>query len=326
MKISTLFLLVYILASINSVFAQRQNVYFLKNSGAEVKLRDSADFIRIVSEPDSGTTFYNVKEYYKSGKLKLISKTSKIIPLVLEGQCMTYYPSGSKKQYANYKSGKLDGDIYDYYPNGALYRSVQYVSKKTDAGSNYNIDYMIIAYSDSTGKQLVVDGNGHYTGYDADFKNITEEGDLKAGLKNGRWTGNNGNKTNYITYTEEYDNGKFLSGRSVDRDNQMVTYTKREEAPQYIGGIESFYRFLGQSIRYPANARYKNIQGVVLLSFAVEKDGSLTDFKIIKSPDEELSAESLRVLKKSPNWIPGQQYGQAVRVQYTVPIAFSLHH
>jgi antitoxin component YwqK of YwqJK toxin-antitoxin module len=176
-----------------------------------------------------------VKEYYKSGKLKLIGKTSKIIPIVLEGQSSTYYPSGTKQQLANYKSGKLDGDVYNYYPNGALYLYAQYVATKIDAGSNYNPDYIIIGCRDSTGKQLAVNGNGHYIGYDGDFKNVIKEGELKAGLRDGSWSGNNGSKTNYITYSEEYDNGKFLSGRSVDQDNKMVTYTKRDQQPQYKG-------------------------------------------------------------------------------------------
>ena len=65
---------------------------------------------------------------------------------------------------------------------------------------------------------------------------------------------------------------------------------------------------------YPQNARERNITGKVLVSFVVEKDGSLSDVKVIKNPNDELSAEALHVVKKSPKWIPGMQYGRTVRV------------
>jgi len=87
-------------------FAQTKNVYFFKFSGREVNQMDSADYFRVISEPDSGSTIYNIKEYYKDNSKKLIGKTSKPDAVVLEGQCVTFYKSGKRESVANYQNGK----------------------------------------------------------------------------------------------------------------------------------------------------------------------------------------------------------------------------
>jgi TonB family protein len=319
-----LFLLAVFIGCFTFGFAQRQNVYFLKNSGVYVQLRDSADIVRVVSEPDSGTTLYNVREYYKSGNIKFIGKSSVIDPVKLEGQSVSYYQSGKKQEYANYQGGRLLGYVYSYYPNGKPYVHKKFLPADVKQSTGYLGDYLILACSDSTGKQLANDGDGYYIGYDSDFKNVLEEGPVKSGFRDGKWKGNSGNLGNNIAFTEDYDNGKMILGQSVDTSHQIIKYLKRDIEPQYKGGIEEFYRFIGYNVKYPYNARKNNIQGVVITSFIVEKDGSLTNLKVLKSPDNELSAETLRVLKQSPKWIPGQQYGRPVRVCYTVPTDFTL--
>lgn len=306
----------------NFAFAQKQNVYFLNNNGTEVKTRDSADYIRVLSEPDHGTAFYNVKEYYKNGKLKLIGKSAKVEYNSLEGQCVFYYPSGIKQQVANYKKNLLSGDVYAYYPNGKLHTYKQY---KTSQEATYPPSYLIIACNDSTGKVLAADSNGYYIGYSSDFKSVVEEGNIKAGLRDGKWKGSNGNQKYLVTFEEEYRNGKLTSGVSLDHgDNKTFNYTVREATPQYPGGIKEFYKFIAQNVKYPYNARRKFIQGEVFTSFTVETDGSLSDIKVVRSPDNELSEETLRVIKLSPKWIPGKYYGRPARINYTVPTTFTL--
>lgn len=79
-------------------FAQRQNIYLLKNNGRYVTERDSADYTRIVREPDSGTVLYNVLEYYLDGNPKLIGKSSEVDPIKLEGMTISYYPNKIKNE------------------------------------------------------------------------------------------------------------------------------------------------------------------------------------------------------------------------------------
>lgn len=97
-----------------------------------------------------------------------------------------------------------------------------------------------------------------------------------------------------------------------------------EHLPEFPGGVEAFVKFLGSNIRYPKDAREKGIQGRVIITFVVEKDGSLSGNKIVRGVSPDIDAEALRVLEMSPKWSPGTQKGKAVRVQYSVPISFKL--
>ncbi|RCH54585.1 energy transducer TonB [Mucilaginibacter hurinus] len=97
-----------------------------------------------------------------------------------------------------------------------------------------------------------------------------------------------------------------------------------EQPPAFPGGLAAFGNYLSKNIRYPAVARENNVQGRVFLQFVVEKDGSLTDIKVLRSLGSGTDEEAIRVLKKSPRWTPGVQNGRNVRVLFTVPIAFNL--
>ena len=97
-----------------------------------------------------------------------------------------------------------------------------------------------------------------------------------------------------------------------------------EEMPQYPGGPQALFKFLGENVQYPAEAEKAGIQGRVIATFVVEKDGSISQPTIVKSVDPLLDAEAIRVISAMPNWIPGKQNGKVVRVKYTVPLSFNL--
>ena len=101
-------------------------------------------------------------------------------------------------------------------------------------------------------------------------------------------------------------------------------FTEVEHAPDFPGGVNKFYQFLQQNIKYPTEARNKKIEGKVFVTFIVEKDGSLSGIKIIRDPGAGCGNEALRVMKLSPKWNAGVQNGHKVRVQYTLPISFTL--
>ena len=97
-----------------------------------------------------------------------------------------------------------------------------------------------------------------------------------------------------------------------------------EQMPQFPGGPAALMQFLSSNVKYPKEAFEKGIQGRVIANFVVEKDGSITEARIVKSVDPLLDAEALRVVGTMPNWAPGTQNGEPVRVKYTVPITFRL--
>lgn len=97
-----------------------------------------------------------------------------------------------------------------------------------------------------------------------------------------------------------------------------------EQMPSFKGGDAALMEWLNKNIKYPVVAEENGIQGRVVATFVVERDGSITDVKIVKSVDPSLDKEAVRVLKAMPKWIPGRQNGQPVRVKYTVPVTFRL--
>jgi len=101
-------------------------------------------------------------------------------------------------------------------------------------------------------------------------------------------------------------------------------FTSVEQVPNFPGGIEAFTNYLAKNIRYPKAARQQKIQGRVIISFIVEKDGALTDIHAARGVSPEIDAEAIRVITASPSWTPGIQNGHTVRVAYSVPISFRL--
>ena len=97
-----------------------------------------------------------------------------------------------------------------------------------------------------------------------------------------------------------------------------------EEMPEFPGGVKALRQYLAATVKYPEIAQEKGIQGKVYVTFVVNKDGSVLNAKIARGVDPLLDAEALRVVSSLPKWNPGKQKGQAVAVQYTVPIKFAL--
>jgi len=106
--------------------------------------------------------------------------------------------------------------------------------------------------------------------------------------------------------------------------SQPDVFDKVDEAPQFPGGMAGMMQYLSSNIRYPEDAREAGTQGRVIVSFIVEKDGSISNAKVAKPTYSSLDEEALRVVSAMPNWMPGKQNGQAVRVKYSVPVSFRL--
>ena len=97
-----------------------------------------------------------------------------------------------------------------------------------------------------------------------------------------------------------------------------------EEMPHFPGGPAALQAFLSSNTKYPVVAQENGVQGRVIVSFVVERDGSITDVKVVRSVDPSLDREATRVVRSMPRWSPGKQNGSAVRVKYTVPVVFRL--
>ena len=101
-------------------------------------------------------------------------------------------------------------------------------------------------------------------------------------------------------------------------------FTVVEQMPMYPGGDAALMGYLRDNIHYPTVAAENGVQGRVVVGFVVERDGSITDVKILRGVDPSLDREAMRVVKSMPRWNPGKQNGSAVRVKYQVPVSFRL--
>ena len=110
----------------------------------------------------------------------------------------------------------------------------------------------------------------------------------------------------------------------ADSTAKEEVFMVAEQMPEFPGGMKELLKFLQENVKYPENAMKNNVQGRVIVQFVVEKDGTPTEFKVLRSVDPDLDAEALRVMKAMPKWKPGMQKGQVVRVKFTVPVSFKL--
>lgn len=97
-----------------------------------------------------------------------------------------------------------------------------------------------------------------------------------------------------------------------------------EEMPSFPGGDEELLKYLGRNIKYPAIAKDAGIQGTVYVTFVVDEKGDVRDVKVLRSIGGGTDEEAIRVVENMPRWKPGKQRGKAVKVQYNLPIRFTL--
>lgn len=122
---------------------------------------------------------------------------------------------------------------------------------------------------------------------------------------------------NRTDYSYDYDGTGYDEGDYGEEDIFQVV----EDMPTFPGDIN---KWLGKNVKYPVIAQENNIQGRVTVQFVIERDGSITDVKVLRGVDPSLDKEAVRVVKSMPKWKPGKQRGKPVRVSYTVPINFRL--
>lgn len=114
----------------------------------------------------------------------------------------------------------------------------------------------------------------------------------------------------------------FVEEEEVEEEQ---IFTIVEDDPEFPGGQGALMQYLQSNLRYPTMAREAGIQGTVFVTFVVERDGSITDVRVLRGVGGGLDEEAIRVVRNMPQWTPGRQRGQAVRVQFNLPIRFVLN-
>lgn len=253
--------------------------------------------------PDSAT--YQVRVYYKSGKIQMRGATTNREKIHRSGNFIYYYENGNKKSVINYLDNKPLGEFFEFYENGKK----KYVGEQNDDENLIIPNKKIKHFWNENGEQIVTDGFGY-------LDNEYGKGKLINYVKDSIWTGSI-NKTK-STYIEKYDKGTFISGVRIDSNKVENKYTSFESKPNPKKGMADFYQYIGKNYKTP---NIQGLKGKVFVTFVVEKDGSLVDFRILRDLGYGTGEEAIRVLKGYGNWIPGEQRGQKVRCSISLPIS-----
>jgi protein TonB len=125
------------------------------------------------------------------------------------------------------------------------------------------------------------------------------------------------------TQVEEYKAPVMKQVEEEEVEEQQI-FMVVENAPAFPGGDGARMKFLQDNIKYPQMARESGIQGTVYVTFVVERNGNVTDVKILRGIGGGCDEEAVRVVQNMPKWEPGKQRGKPVRVQFNMPIKFTL--
>lgn len=191
------------------------------------------------------------------------------------------------------KPFQINGIYQSFYTSGALYVECTYVvGKKEGTYKSFHPDSTLLCQS----------------AYRKDFL----QGELEEYNEKGK-----------ITYREKYSRGKLIEGTAFDSAGNEIKYTKKDVDPIFPGGARALSKFLKENLVYPKNALLNGIEGVVQVAFVVNKDGKISEVKIINSVSAELDAEAIRAVSLMPDWKPGYYRGRIVRTRMKIPITFS---
>ncbi|MDB5001014.1 MAG: hypothetical protein JWR76_2091 [Mucilaginibacter sp.] len=301
--ISNFFLSGLVVAQASKDVVKHDSVaYYMRNSFDMASSEADAKFLRLIIKSD--LSLFIIQDYYLDAKPKLLTKSfsgEMNFERGTQGPYIEFYPNGNKRYERNYIKGKVIGDCMEYYPNGVLYTIINYD----------NSSVFLKKYQDSTGKVLAENGNGLWVNLNDDLSGVISKGAIVDGKEDGIWKKSIADST---SATIVYKKGVRKSEKAP------------EDAPVFPGGDLAFVRFLEKNIRYPVIARESNVKGKVILTFFVERDGSLTGIRVVRGIGAGCDEEAVRVLKLSPLWKPGIQDGHPVRVQYSIPIEFNVEY
>ncbi len=127
-----------------------------------------------------------------------------------------------------------------------------------------------------------------------------------------------------VEVTDETKVEEIVIQAEQPKEETDEIFTVVEESATPKGGMQAFYKFVGEKIKYPAQARRMGIEGRVFVEFVINKDGSLSDVRSIKGIGAGCDEEAVRIIQSAPAWNPGKQRGKSVKQRYTLPIIFKL--
>jgi len=300
-----------LLLATTAFFAQEtKNKVFYLDSLHNITTEKKFFYTRAVEDYNSKKDLYVVTDYYHpSGKINMSATSKNKDVLRIEGTRTDYYENGNKRQESNYIDNQLSGKQISWYENNVKKSEKEMIWDAKNKTSETNL----IAFWNPEGKQTVIDGNGQVEETDGEFY---EKGKIENNKKQGIWEGKS-LKRNY-TFTEIYKNGKFVSGISTDGNNDKYPYKELLQNPVPAKGMTDFYQYIGRNYKTP---NIQGLKGKIYLSFVVDKEGYLTNFRILRDLGYGTGQEGIKTIASYGKWIPGKMRGIPTKVMYSIPIS-----
>jgi peroxiredoxin len=268
-------------------------------------------YIRVVQNYKNETNLFLFTEFYLSGVvcLKAIS-TNKYFP-IFEGPRIDFYENGVKKKESNYKHNNLSGKQIEWYENQNKKSEKEIIWNP----ENGNSTSRVLQYWNANKEQKVIDGYGEF---EHSINGIYEKGEMKNGIKDGVWNGND-LKNNY-TFTENHKEGKLIYGVSIDNNKIEYPYKEIDEKPSPQKGMEAFNNYIIKNYKVNYKLSSKNISGKVYATFVINEQGKIVEAKILRDVGFGTGAEVIRVLENAENWIPAKHRGIPLKSTLSIPI------
>ena len=302
---------------ISQLSANDEAIYLdsLFNMGSAENYR----YIRIIKDYKiANKDEYQIGVYYKSGKVQMKGTTSTRIGITKTGTFLYFYENGKRKSILNYEKDKPIGAYFEFYETGE--KKLEGVW--TDSKENVIPNIKIKNCWNENGIQTINEGTGFfeeiYFKGSLPYRNNVNgfgSGKIVNNLKDSIWTGYN--KKTKISYSENYNRGELISGVSIDSTKVEYKYTLSEIRPIPKKGMQDFYEHIARNFNTP---KVEGLEGKVYITFVVDVDGTLTDFKILRDIGFGTGEEAIRAVKNYKGWIPGEQRGRKVRCHYSLPI------
>lgn len=314
--------------------AQSIRTTYHSGDGAEVSDPKKSLFYRTIAPDDTYPDLFKYEEHFtKNDQLKLSTRlTNSGATNTKIGACSTYYANGQLREKSKFgKNHNLVDTSYAYYQTGILYAKKSYSYGTDNASENQSsavdklprVEVSYILIQDTLGNILAENGKGRLVVFDLTRLLIEEEGPILNHKKNGEWTG----KSNKRKFKETWLDDKLISGVIQDSLGLETSYDEStfDVLPEYPGGIHALNRIIANNYRYPAAAIDAEVTGTVQIEFIVEKDGSMSSFKVRKELGHNTGKAGIDAVKKANRkWSPGIQRGIPVRVAYILPIQLNL--
>lgn len=236
-----------------------------------------------------------------------------------QGKYIEYYENRKKKLEYTYNNGEIDGPFEEWLPDGIL------LLKGMRTGDTYWGHYVQYFADGALKMECDIDKQGNGTGKETLAKaGITGTGSMTGGKQSGNWVYMDASGTKVMEV--RYNSNGIEKETCFDKDGQAITEKSciSDRRPEFPGGESAWLQFIQKNLTYPKELRKAQIQGVVRVKFLVKEDGSLTGFKVLESPDPDLSAEAIRVLKLSPKWSPSVEFNKPVPFTHIQAITFQL--